>query len=79
MIVCILKSGNVQIVYYNDKKQEGERKGDMERIIAEWIPYMMAYRLYDPKHPQQTIAYEDDKDTEKQHATENGYEVTFLW
>ncbi len=49
----------------------------MKRIIAEWIPYMMAYRLYNPKYPQQTIAYEDDKDTTRRHATENGYEVIF--
>ncbi len=38
---------------------------------------MRAYRLYDPKHPKQTIAYEDDEDTARRHATENGYEVTF--
>lgn len=46
-------------------------------IIAEWIPHMKAYRLYNPKHPQQTIAYEDDEDTARRHAMENGYEVTF--
>lgn len=50
----------------------------MKSIIAEWISYMRAYRLYDPKHPQQTIAYEDcDEDTVRRHAMENGYEVTF--
>lgn len=49
----------------------------MKSIIAEWIPHMRAYRLYDSKHPQQTIAYENDEDTAMRHAMENGYEVTF--
>lgn len=34
-------------------------------INAEWIDYRDAYRLYDPKYPQQTIAYEDDLDEAK--------------
>ena len=29
-------------------------------INAEWIDYREAWRLYDPKYPQQTIAYIDD-------------------
>lgn len=38
----------------------------------------MAYRLYNPKYPQQTVAYEDcDEDTVRRHAMEHGYEVTF--
>lgn len=28
-------------------------------LIAEWIPYMNAYRLYNPIHPQWTVAYVD--------------------
>ena len=26
---------------------------------AEWVDFMDAYRVYDPKHPQQTVAYVD--------------------
>lgn len=49
----------------------------LKMIIAEWMPYMMAYRLYDPEYPQKTIAYEEDKDTVKRRAIENGNEVSF--
>lgn len=45
----------------------------MKRLNAEWIPYMKAYRIYDPKHPQQTIAYEGDLDVAEQYAIENGF------
>lgn len=27
---------------------------------ADWIDYMGLYRVYDPKHPQQTVAYVDE-------------------
>ena len=40
-------------------------------------PVYEGIQTYDPKHPKQTIAYEDDEDTARRHATENGYEVTF--
>lgn len=33
------------------------------KLNAEWIPHMKAYRLYAPRNPQQTIAYEDDEET----------------
>lgn len=46
----------------------------MKRLNAEWISYMKTYRIYDPKYPQQTVAYEDDLDEAEQHALENGYE-----
>ena len=46
----------------------------MAKLKAEWIPFMKAYRLYDPEHPQQTIAYEDDEDEAEAHAIENGYD-----
>ena len=49
----------------------------MRRIIAEWIEYMDAYRLYNPDCPEKTIAYEDNEDTISRYALENGYEVTF--
>lgn len=34
----------------------------MEKLVAEWIPYMHAYRVYDPHKPQYTVAYEEDED-----------------
>lgn len=34
----------------------------MEKFVAEWIPYMHAYRVYDPHKPQYTVAYEEDED-----------------
>ena len=46
----------------------------MKRLNAEWIPYMKAYRIYDPKEPQQTIAYDDNLDIAEQYALENGYD-----
>ena len=41
------------------------------KIIADWIPHMEAYRLYDPQYPQQAIAYVDDP----KEAEDRGYEV----
>lgn len=38
------------------------------RLIAEWIPYMKAYRLYDAKHPSNTVAYVDSiEEAEAEH------------
>ena len=45
----------------------------MKQLHAEWIPWMRAYRLYDPSCPQQTIAYEENKDVAEKRAIENGY------
>ena len=45
----------------------------MGKLNAEWIPYMKAYRLYDPRNPQQTVAYEEDEDTAEAKALEEGY------
>ena len=36
---------------------------DLIQLNAEWIPYMKAYRVYDPEYPQQTVAYVADADT----------------
>ena len=36
--------------------------------IAEWIPYMHAYRVYDTRKPGSTIAYEDDLEEAKAQA-----------
>ena len=46
----------------------------MIKLNAEWIDYRMSYRLYDPNHPEQTIAYEDDLQTAERDAIENGYD-----
>lgn len=32
------------------------------RLVAEWIPYMKAYRVYNPYEPQDTVAYEADEE-----------------
>ena len=42
-----------------DFKQAEE---DRERLNAEWIPFMKAYRLYNPSKPQDTVAYVDSLD-----------------
>lgn len=44
------------------------------KIIADYIPHMEAYRLYDPQYPQQTIAYVDDP----KDAVDRGYEVIIV-
>lgn len=46
-----------------------------KRLNAEWIPYMKAYRLYDPKKPNYTVAYEDNLDEAEIHSKENGYQL----
>lgn len=45
----------------------------MSKLNAEWILYMKAYRLYDPRYPQQTVAYEEDEDVAEARALEKGY------
>ena len=44
------------------------------KLNAEWIDYMNAYRLYNPEHPQETIAYEDDLENARNKAIEERYE-----
>lgn len=51
----------------------GERREDM-KLIAEYIDYMGLYRLYNPEHPSQTVAYEDDLKDAERHSLENGYD-----
>lgn len=46
----------------------------MKKLNAEWINYMKAYRIYDPKNSQQTVAYENNLETAKSNAIENGYD-----
>ena len=41
------------------------------KIVADWIPHMKTYRLYDPEHPEQAFAYVDDP----KEAEDRGYEV----
>lgn len=50
---------------------KGEEK---MKLNAEWIPYMKAYRLYNPKRPQDTVAYENDLDATKKRAKQEGYD-----
>ena len=45
----------------------------MNRLRAEWIPYMNAYRLYDIRDPQQTVAYENNENAAEARALEEGY------
>lgn len=45
----------------------------MEGLNAEWVSYMNVYRIFSPKDPQQTIAYEEDLGMAKKRAIENGY------
>lgn len=42
-------------------------------LHAEWIKYMKAYRLYDPKDPGKTVTYESTADDAERYAIENGY------
>ena len=46
----------------------------MAKLNAEWIDFRMAYRLYDPTHPVDTIAYVDNLQDAEKEAIENGYE-----
>ena len=41
------------------ERAAGEAAEPLIQLNAEWIPYMKAYRLYDPHCPQQTVAYVD--------------------
>lgn len=43
------------------------------KLNAEWIPYMKAYRLYDPHCPQQTVAYEENEEKAEARALKEGY------
>ena len=45
----------------------------MCKLNAEWISDMKAYRLYDPRNPQPTVAYEENEDVAKTRALEEGY------
>lgn len=55
-----------------------QTKETKKRLNAEWIPYMKAYRLYEPQHPQQTVAYVDDLDSAEISAKDNGYDDIVL-
>lgn len=49
---------------------------DTITLHAVWIPYMNAYRLYDPKYKEQTVAYVDAEDLEKEE--EYGYNIVLV-
>lgn len=40
-------------------KQQGRNKMT-KKLHAEWIQWAKAYRLYDPKNPQETVAYAEN-------------------
>ena len=46
----------------------------MAKLNAEWIDFRMLYRLYDPNHPADTIAYVDDLQVAEKEAMGKGYE-----
>lgn len=47
----------------------------MKRLNAEWIGYMDAYRLYDPKKPENTIAYEESLEEAEKRCADQGCEL----
>lgn len=44
-----------------------------KKLHAEWIQWAKAYRLYDPKNPQETVAYAENMDTARSYAKKGGY------
>lgn len=57
------------------EENEGNRNITLwKRVYAEWVPYMKAYRLYDPKAPYNTISYE--KDLESAEANHPEYRIS---
>ena len=40
----------------------------VEHWHAEYVPYMKAYRLYNPRRPYDTIAYVDDLEQAREQA-----------
>ena len=57
---------------------DGPKIWNKKQLNAEWIPYVKAYRLYDPADPQQTVAYEDNLDAAGRTAYEKGYQEIVL-
>ena len=39
-------------------------------FVVEWIDYRKDFRVYDPKYPYQTCAYEDSFSSAKKHIDE---------
>ena len=51
-------------------------KAEKIRLNAEWIGHVKAYRLYDPRYPQQTVAYVDSiEEAEAEHPEYSYVEV----
>ena len=60
-------------------RQKGIKAMKEKTIIAEWLKYINAYRIYDVKQPQRTIAYDDlDLKNTKEFAKSNGYKIIIL-
>ena len=43
-------------------------------LNTEYIGYMKAYRIYDSRKPEQTIAYEESVEAAEKRAKEEGYD-----
>lgn len=52
------------------------KTNDTITLHAIWIPYMNAYRLYDPRYKEQTVAYVDAEDLVKEE--EYGYNIVLV-
>ncbi len=56
---------DLQEIVNGMEAEDALKKGTLN---AEWVPYMKAYRLYDPHYPQQTVAYVDSiEEAEAEH------------
>ena len=44
-----------------------------DRLAAEWIETQEAYRICDPAHPEQTLAYDEGLTQAQEYAERNGY------
>ena len=63
--------------FIQDRQKQWQKREPKTRLNAEFIPYMNAWRVYDPKHYAQSVAYVDDEDlqAEIEQCAERGYEL----
>ena len=63
--------------FINDQQKQWEQREPKTRLNAEFIPHRNAWRIYDPKHYAQSVAYVDDEDlqAEIEQCAERGYEL----
>ena len=49
------------------------------KLYVEWVPCVSAYRLYDPKYPEQTVAYIDTlEEVERSEADHPEYDFVLV-